>query len=130
MRSCALGAPHDAVNVDFHDTTGSLGRAVNESAIFPGDATVGYKDVQSTVELSDDVVDGLFNRLSFGQRLLVTVVPDSHVGSSLSKRMSNSQADTCASARDNSCASLQREERHDSGSIRDTKVAMMECSCS
>lgn len=63
MRSCASGAPHDAVDVDLHNTTGPLGRTVDESTILPGNTAVGHKDIQTTVELGDNVVDGLLNCL-------------------------------------------------------------------
>lgn len=53
-----LGAPHDTVNVDGHDLLRSLDRAVDEGAVLPGDARVGDEDVETTVELGDDAVDG------------------------------------------------------------------------
>jgi len=58
VRSRALGAPHDAINIDGHDLLGRLDGPVDESAVHPRDTRVGHKDVQPAVELGHDLVDG------------------------------------------------------------------------
>lgn len=55
----ALGAPHDAVDVDLHDLARLVGGPVDKGAVLPGDARVGHKDVEAAVELLDNLSDGL-----------------------------------------------------------------------
>lgn len=63
MSTSALGTPHDAVHVDGHDVAGRFNRAVDEGALGPRDARVGDEDVETAVELLDDLGDGLVDIL-------------------------------------------------------------------
>lgn len=64
MRPSSLGTPHHAVNVHGHDLLSSLGGPINERAIFPRNTRVGDKDIETAVELADNLVDGALNSLS------------------------------------------------------------------
>lgn len=59
VRSRRLGAPHNTVDVDGHDLLGCLRGAVDEGTVLPRNARVGDEDVQTAVELLDNLVDGL-----------------------------------------------------------------------
>lgn len=63
MSAGALGTPHDAVHVDGHDIAGRFDRAVDEGALGPRDARVGDEDVETAVELLDDLVNSLVDIL-------------------------------------------------------------------
>jgi hypothetical protein len=68
-----LGAPHDTIDVDSHDLLGSFGGAINEGTILPGNTRVGDEDVEATVELGDDIVDGLVHGLGVDDVDLVSL---------------------------------------------------------
>ena len=167
-----LGAPHDTIDVDSHDLLGSFHGAINESTILPGNTRVGDEDIEATIELDDDIVDGLFHRLGgdnvdlvslacvrsrcqrrsqsrkaaarevgrsikltldtvglldvlgLNKSLLVAVIPDGDICASLCQAVGHPETNAGTSTGDNSCATLEREEREDAIGGRDRHVVM------
>lgn len=66
-----LGAVVGAVEVGLDDITVVVERAVNHGALGPGNAGVGDKDVEATVEVLDGLVNSLFDGLGISHVDLV-----------------------------------------------------------
>ena len=77
------------------------------------------------VGLTLDTV-GLLDIFGLNKSLLVAVVPDGDVGTSLGEAMGDSQTNTSASAGDNGSAALEREHGHDTVTLGDVHVVMGE----